>query len=107
LQPLVENAVQHGILPHKEGGSVTITVRTEAGKLKLQIEDDGPGLSDSAAPSFGVGLSNTASRLDELYGDQAKLSVGRGAVSGVVVSIELPLVVAGDRPESTYVKEKG
>ncbi|HEY6516752.1 MAG TPA: histidine kinase [Steroidobacteraceae bacterium] len=107
LQPLVENAVQHGILPHKEGGSVTITVRTEASRLKLRIEDDGPGLNDSAAPSFGLGLSNTASRLDELYGDQAKLSVGRGAVSGVVVSIELPLVAAGDLPDGTYAQEKG
>lgn len=107
LQPLVENAVLHGILPHKEGGSVTISVSTEARKLKLRIEDDGPGLSDSAAPSFGVGLSNTASRLDELYGDQAKLSVGRGAVSGVVVSIELPLVAAGDPPAGPYARETG
>lgn len=98
LQPLVENAVQHGILPHKEGGSVTITVRTEARALKLRIEDDGPGLRDSPVPAFGVGLSNTARRLDELYGGQAKLSIGRGAISGVVVNIELPLVVAADQP---------
>lgn len=107
LQPLVENAVQHGILPHKEGGSVTITIHTDAGTLKLRIEDDGPGFRDSPAPQFGVGLSNTAMRLDELYGDQAKLVVGRGAVCGVVVSIELPLVVAPDQTVSTYAQEAG
>lgn len=107
LQPLVENAVQHGILPHREGGSVTITVQTDARTLKLRIEDDGPGFGSSPTPPFGVGLSNTARRLDELYGDQAKLVVGRGAVSGVVVSIELPFVAARDQPAETRVQEAG
>jgi two-component system, LytTR family, sensor kinase len=105
LQPLVENAVQHGILPHREGGCVTITIRTDSSTLKLRIEDDGPGFRGSPAPPFGVGLSNTARRLDELYGDQAKLSVGRGAVSGVVVSIELPLVVVRDQTAGPYAQE--
>lgn len=105
LQPLVENAVQHGILPHREGGSVTITVRSDARRLKLRIEDDGPGFRGSTTPPFGVGLSNTARRLDELYGDQATLSISRGAVSGVVVSIELPLVAARDPPSGTSAQE--
>ncbi len=107
LQPLVENAVQHGILPHKEGGSVTITVRTDGKTLKLRIEDDGPGFRTSPAPAFGVGLSNTARRLDELYGEQAKLVVGRGAVSGVVVSIELPLVAVRDQTAGSRAGESG
>jgi signal transduction histidine kinase len=97
LQPLVENAVQHGILPHREGGSVTITAHTDAHTLKLRVEDDGPGFGGSPTPPFGFGLSNTASRLDELYGDQARLVVGRGALGGVVVSIELPLVTVHDQ----------
>lgn len=105
LQPLVENAVQHGVLPHKEGGSVSIAIHTDARTLKLRIEDDGPGLRDSPTPQFGVGLSNTASRLDELYGDQAKLVVGRGAVCGVVVSIELPFVTVCD--QTTHTRESG
>jgi two-component system, LytTR family, sensor kinase len=107
LQPLVENAVQHGILPHKEGGSVTITIHTDGPTLKLRIEDDGPGIVGSPTPPFGVGLSNTAKRLDELYGDQAKLVIGRGAVCGVVVSIELPLVVARDQTVGPYAQETG
>jgi len=107
LQPLVENAVQHGILPHREGGSVTIKVHTDARTLKLRIEDDGPGFRTSPMPPFGVGLSNTARRLDELYGDQAKLIVGRGAVSGVVVSIELPLVVVREQGAGSRAQEIG
>jgi two-component system, LytTR family, sensor kinase len=107
LQPLVENAVQHGILPHKEGGSVTITVGTDAHTLKLRIEDDGPGFRTSATPQFGVGLSNTAKRLDELYGEQAKLAVGRGAVGGVVVNIELPLIAARDQGGGSRAQESG
>ena len=107
LQPLVENAVQHGILPHREGGSVNIAVHTDACTLKVRIEDDGPGLKGSGMPPFGVGLSNTARRLDELYGERSKLVVGRGAVSGLVVSIELPLVVAPDQTAGTCVQERG
>ena len=96
LQPLVENAVQHGILPHRDGGSVRIAVHTHAGTLRLRVEDDGPGFRASATPAFGVGLSNTARRLDELYGDEAHLVVGRGAVGGVVVAIDLPLNTVAD-----------
>jgi len=107
LQPLVENAVQHGVLPHKEGGSVTITVHTDARTLKLRIEDDGPGFGTSTTPQFGVGLSNTARRLDELYGEQAKLVVGRGAVSGVVVNIELPLIAVRDQSDGSRLQETG
>jgi two-component system LytT family sensor kinase len=107
LQPLVENAVQHGILPHREGGSVVIKVHTDARTLKLRIEDDGPGFRTSPMPPFGVGLSNTAKRLDELYGDEAKLVVGRGADGGVVVSIELPLVVLGDQAAGGGHQEPG
>lgn len=106
LQPLVENAVQHGILPHNEGGSVSITVRADVRTLRVRIEDDGPGFRGSS-PAFGVGLSNTARRLDELYGDQARLSIVRGATSGVVVSIELPLVAARDWPSGTLEEEAG
>jgi sensor histidine kinase YesM len=107
LQPLVENAVQHGILPHTHGGSVAIKVHTDAGTLKLRIEDDGPGFKTSPMPPFGVGLSNTARRLDELYGDRAKLVVARGAASGVVVSIELPLVAVRDQTAGSRAQETG
>jgi two-component system, LytTR family, sensor kinase len=104
LQPLIENAVLHGILPHREGGSVTVVVRADNEMLKLRIEDDGPGFRTTAAPQFGVGLSNTAKRLDELYGERARMVVGRGAVSGVVIDIELPLVLALEREFDTPVE---
>jgi two-component system, LytTR family, sensor kinase len=94
LQPLVENAVRHGILARAHGGSVTITVDTRAGELLLRIEDDGPGLRRSTTASSGLGLSNTATRLDELYGNQATFIVGHGDSGGVAVDIRIPLEAA-------------
>jgi len=94
LQPLVENAVRHGILARADGGSVTITVGTRAEFLQLRVEDDGPGLRRSNASSTGLGLSNTATRLGELYGDLASFTVGRGGQGGVAVDIAIPLSFA-------------
>ncbi|HEV7986061.1 MAG TPA: histidine kinase [Steroidobacteraceae bacterium] len=91
LQPLVENALRHGILARADGGSVTISVRAQAGMLRLRVEDDGPGLRRSNAASKGLGLSNTATRLSELYGHQASFTVGRGSNGGVAVDIGIPL----------------
>lgn len=93
LQPLVENAVRHGILPKAEGGSIVITARTDEQALKLRIEDDGRGLAAPASKPSGIGLANTARRLEELFGGQAKLAVGRGALAGVAIDIELPFTV--------------
>jgi two-component system, LytTR family, sensor kinase len=91
LQPLVENAVRHGILPRASGGVVIISARTVAGMLLLNIDDDGPGMQKSASASSGVGLSNTATRLAELYGGHAALTVGRSDAGGVGVAIRIPL----------------
>jgi two-component system, LytTR family, sensor kinase len=98
LQPLVENAVRHGILARADGGLVIITVAIRAAMLRLRVEDDGPGLGRTSASSTGVGLSNTATRLSELYGDQATFTIGRGAHGGVAVDIAIPLRVAGREP---------
>jgi two-component system, LytTR family, sensor kinase len=94
LQPLVENAVRHGILARAHGGSVSITVDTRDGELLLRIEDDGPGLRRSGGASSGLGLSNTATRLEELYGNQASFNVGHGDSGGVAVDIRIPLEAA-------------
>lgn len=91
LQPLVENALKHGILPRAAGGRIAITVQTQGERLLLRIEDDGPGLPRSPTLSPGVGLSNTATRLTELYGKQGSLFVGRSALGGVAVDIAIPL----------------
>lgn len=103
LQPLVENAVRHGILPRASGGRVIVSARTLDGRLLLDVDDDGPGIQRSAAPSSGLGLSNTATRLTELYGGLAEFAVGRSKAGGAGVAIRIPLhadAAAGRQLES-------
>ena len=90
LQPLVENAVKHGVLSQERPGRVSVSIRADGGRLAICVQDDGPGFG--AAPvRHGVGLANTAARLDALYGDAARLSLGAAAGQGSAVVIELPL----------------
>jgi signal transduction histidine kinase len=91
LQPLVENAVRHAVLPRESGGQIAIRAARRDGWLTLAVEDDGPGVDpDSPGSRAGVGLANTRQRLAELYGDLAELAVGRRAGGGVAASIRLP-----------------
>jgi len=99
LQPLVENALRHGILARADGGSVSIVVSAHDGMLRLRVEDDGLGLRRSnTATSSGLGLSNTATRLSELYGHRATFTVGKGSHGGVAVDIGIPLQLAVKTP---------
>jgi two-component system, LytTR family, sensor kinase len=91
LQPLVENAVRHGILARAGGGRLIVSARTLDGRLLLKVDDDGPGMRKATAPSSGLGLSNTATRLTELYGNLAEFTVGRSEAGGVGVAIRIPL----------------
>jgi two-component system, LytTR family, sensor kinase len=75
LQPLVENAVKHGVLPQEQGGSVSVTIARNNGTLRMCVADNGPGLPDKAAVISAVGLSNTAARLTELYGEKSHFSL--------------------------------
>ena len=90
LQPLVENALQHGILALKEGGSVQISIHRRDGQLLLSVDDDGEG--HSAAPhATGLGLRNCADRLLAMYGAEANLTAGAGPHGrGFAVTINLP-----------------
>jgi len=100
LQPLVENAVKHGVLPRATGGCVSIGVAARGNKLQMRVEDDGPGLTRSSSTGTGVGLSNTATRLNELYGADSTLRVGRSSLGGVSVDIALPLLFTPRQPRS-------
>ncbi len=96
LQPLVENAVQHGIFPKRGTGTVTITCRREAGFLVFSVSDDGVGMSPERlaeifAPdekSRGVGVVNVDGRLRRLYG--SGLDVSSEEDAGTSVSFRLP-----------------
>ncbi len=90
LQPLVENAIQHGIEPLAEGGEVTVTAQCKGDSVVLTVRDNGKGL-DSHAPSSGTGIRNIEERLRGLYGDRATLSLQPGVASGVIAQLTLPM----------------
>jgi signal transduction histidine kinase len=91
LQPLVENAVRHGVLARAQGGALTVSIRRREEVLVISVEDDGPGLGDGGARPYGVGLKNSSERLAALYGDDAHMSVGpRPYGRGFAVVVFLP-----------------
>jgi two-component system LytT family sensor kinase len=93
LQPLVENALRHGIPKSASAGRLDVIARRSDGHLELQVSDDGPGLPPawSLPDSAGLGLSNTAARIATLYGDGASLSVLSPSSGGTIATIRLPL----------------
>jgi signal transduction histidine kinase len=99
LQPLVENAVRHGVLARAQGGALSVSIRRCDELLVITVEDDGPGLPDRAARPYGVGFKNTAERLAALYGDDAHMSVGaRPHGRGFAVVVFLPFRKAPGMP---------
>jgi sensor histidine kinase YesM len=90
LQPLVENAVKHGIEPKLGGGQVLIQASLEAGRLRIQVLDDGVGLDQAKAHAGGSGLANLRARLAALYGDAARLSLSEAPGGGVLALLDLP-----------------
>jgi two-component system LytT family sensor kinase len=92
LQPLVENAIKHGIATRIEGGRIEIVARRDGEGLQLRVFNDGPGLAhDRAAVSPGIGLANLRARLKILYGDHFGLNIASPDSGGVEVTMSLPL----------------
>lgn len=94
LQPLVENAIRHGIEPRRDPGVISIEVREVDSHLHLRVRDDGRGLSgvDSAEVLRpGIGLANTQARLRGLYGGDQSFSLGKAQPHGCQVDIRIPL----------------
>jgi len=89
LQPLVENAVQHGIEPKVEGGRVDVRARADGDSLLLEVSDDGLGF-DAVTRGGGVGLANVRERLAAHYGERGRLSIEDGH-PGTRVRLMLPL----------------
>jgi len=93
LQPLVENALRHGILPREEAGRVEISARVVAGQhLELKVRDDGNGLpTGNGSPGReGIGLQNVRSRLAQLYGAAQQFEIGNASAGGVEARIRIP-----------------
>jgi sensor histidine kinase YesM len=89
LQPLVENALQHGLEPLIEGGTVDIRVARDGEQLCIEVADTGRGLCEDHPP--GVALANIRARLAALYGGRARLSLHPNQPRGVVARLSLPL----------------
>jgi signal transduction histidine kinase len=92
LQPLVENAIRHGISPRAGAGHIEIRAQRFNGSLQVQVLDDGPGLRPDQLESSreGVGLSNTRERLKQLYGDAHQFTLANRDEGGVVVTLRVP-----------------
>jgi two-component system LytT family sensor kinase len=104
LQPLVENAIKHGVAKKTEPGHIDITARRETDKLRLEVRDDGVGLSDDSwtALQKGIGVSTTRARLEHLFGADYRFEFHRRS-PGLAVVVVFPwrLDGGGDHLAST------
>ncbi len=93
LQPLVENAVKHGLEPRLAGGAITISAHRDGALLALCVADTGEGFRATTrnADSTGIGLSNLRARLATLYGDRASMTIADNVPRGARVALSLPL----------------
>jgi two-component system LytT family sensor kinase len=89
LQPLVENAIKYGVAPRADGGIIIIRTYADRDALLLEVEDDAPEALPQQ-PGFGIGLSNTRSRLETLYGANQQFELIRAGL-GTIARIRLPL----------------
>lgn len=89
LQPLIENAIRHGIEPKPGPGRITVAAGREDGQLRLSVSDDGVGFGAADTAGTGVGLANLRERLAALYGEAACLTIESPPAGGVTVTLEL------------------
>jgi signal transduction histidine kinase len=100
LQPIVENAIRHGIEASAKAGAILITAERTGDALALTVEDDGPGFPGQRQP-VGIGLANTRMRLADLYGTRASLTTANAIDGGAIVSIRLPFRECEDAAPTT------
>lgn len=89
LQPLVENAIRHGIERRPDGGRITVVGRRRDDTMELEVRDTGPGL-EPGAPGVGIGLANARARLSHLYGAEYRLALEEMPGEGTAVKIAMP-----------------
>jgi two-component system, LytTR family, sensor kinase len=101
VQPLVENAIRHGIAPRIGPGRLTIRAAHRDDNLVIEVADNGVGLKESDSAREGIGIANTRARLRGLYGDAGTLVLQLGPESGVLATVSLPYreVAADDAGE--------
>jgi signal transduction histidine kinase len=103
LQPIVENAIRHGVSRSEERGRIEVLARRVDGMLHLRVADNGPGLAGPSEPSNppaearGLGLANTRARLQNLYGCAHRFELAGASGGGVVVTVQIPFEAAAPR----------
>ena len=99
LQPLLENAIRHGIGPKIEGGTITLRIARSKGQVLIEVLDDGVGIPEQRRPGIlesGIGISNVHERLKVLFGQDSSMRIESQAGKGTTIRIEIPeLVTAG------------
>jgi two-component system, LytTR family, sensor kinase len=89
LQPLVENALKHGLNAADGSGRIEVSARRDGDVVHLAVRDHGPGPTAPSA-ARGVGIQNTIARLEQLYGDKQRFALRRATDGGAVVEVEIP-----------------
>lgn len=105
LQPLLENAIRHGIGPKVEGGTVRLRAWRQNGRLSVEVRDDGVGIPDEKRHEIldsGIGISNVRERLKVLYGEESSLNIESEPGKGTVIRLEIPELLT---PESVAAAE--
>lgn len=93
LQPLVENAIRHGVEPHARRGELCISARAENGVLELRVSDNGNGLKPGPLRTGRIGLSNTRQRLEQMFGSSGSLELRNRAEGGMDSIVRIPRCV--------------
>src|SRR5580658_11142809 len=99
LQPMIENSIKHGLAPRLEGGEIHLRTRRLEGRLLIEIEDNGMGISTQRLAEVyggGIGISNVHERLRLLYGDQFKMDIHSQEGQGTQIHIEIPELVTAE-----------
>ena len=91
LQPLIENAIKHGLEPKLDGGSIGLKAERKGERLCISISDTGLGFADK--PSSGIGLKNVRERIEKLFGDQGSVSIEENQPCGTRVVVTIPYSV--------------
>jgi signal transduction histidine kinase len=108
LQPIVENAIRHGIAPRSTPGLIEIEAKQRNGTLRIQVRDNGPGLSKHRTSDIlfkkGLGLANTESRLERLYGAAHLFDLSNNPDGGLIVTLEIPFHKDGAAPSQSEIE---
>jgi two-component system LytT family sensor kinase len=104
LQPIVENCLKHGLAPKIDGGKIQLRTVNRDGRLRIEIEDNGVGISEEKMPHVyveGIGLSNVRERLRVLYGTDFRLEIESPPGTGTLIRIDIPELVSSMQPVGT------